>query len=61
MMNWNNAYSTGFTCNTQSNAMADTSTYNITFSDPDPLIDWLPNCCLYIKYVPIWHLIRSYK
>ena len=26
---------------------------------PDPLIDWLPYH--YKKYLPTWHLVRSYK
>ncbi len=30
-----------------------------TFSFPDPLIDWLPYT--YKKYLPTWHLVRSYK
>lgn len=27
----------------------------------EPLRDWLPNSCLHEKYIPTWHLVRSYK
>mgnify|MGYP006908252207 CR=1 FL=1 len=27
----------------------------------DPYIDWLPNSCLYPKYIPVWHLVKSYS
>ena len=30
-----------------------------TVSFPDPLIDWLPYH--YKKYIPTWHLVRSYE
>ena len=33
---------------------------SLAFYTPDPLIDWLPNSCLYVKYVPTWHLVKSY-
>ena len=33
----------------------------MTFTMPDPLIDWLPNSCLYIAYLPTWHLMESYR
>jgi len=33
---------------------------SMIFTMPDPLIDWLPNSCLYEKYLPTWHLVRSY-
>lgn len=36
-------------------------TSNFTLISPEPLIDWLPNSCLYTKYVPTWHLVRSYQ
>jgi len=36
-------------------------TTDITWTSPPPLIDWLPNSCLYEKYLPTWHLVRSYK
>ena len=58
-MNWNNTSSASFTLNTVTGT-ADDSNY-ITFAPPDPLIDWLPNSCLYTKYVPTWHLVRSYS
>ena len=32
-----------------------------TWTLPDPLVDWLPNSCLHEKYIPTWHLVRSYK
>ena len=31
----------------------------ITF--PDPLIDWLPKASQRKKYLPTWHLVRSYR
>ena len=38
----------------------DTATTNtFTLVAPDPLIDWLPYH--YKKYLPTWHLVRSYK
>ena len=63
-MNWNNTASTSFTydtslTNTEIDGSCDNTNFILTF--PDPLIDWLPNSCLYTKYVPTWHLIRSYK
>ena len=27
---------------------------------PDPLIDWLPEACQRGKYLPTWHLVKSY-
>ena len=57
MMNWDTSFSTAFTpLNLNYDDAAD-----VTLSIPDPLIDWLPNSCLYTKYVPTWHLIRSYQ
>ncbi len=50
-----------------SSASTSTLTFDIddiattTIELPDPLIDWLPNSCLYEKYLPTWHLVRSYK
>ena len=38
---------------------ADIITNTITLSLPDPLIDWLPYH--YKKYLPTWHLVRSYQ
>ena len=38
---------------------ADTIADTITISTPDPLIDWLPYH--YKKYLPTWHLVRSYQ
>jgi len=56
-MNWTNSSSANLTfdvgCNTS------TDVYELTC--PDPLVDWLPNSCLYTKYVPTWHLVRSYS
>ena len=37
----------------------DITTNTITITAPDPLIDWLPYH--YKKYLPTWHLVRSYK
>ena len=38
----------------------DTATTNtFTLVAPDPLIDWLPYH--YKKYLPTWHLVRSYQ
>ena len=31
----------------------------LTVTSPDPLIDWLPY--KWKKYIPTWHLVRSYK
>ena len=57
MMNWDTSFSTAFTpLNLNYDDAAD-----VTLSIPDPLIDWLPNSCLYTKYVPTWHLVRSYQ
>jgi len=28
---------------------------------PDSYIGWVPDSCLYVKYIPYWHLIQSYK
>ena len=33
-------------------------TIEVTLDLPDPLIDWLPYH--YTKYIPTWHLVRSY-
>ena len=38
---------------------ATTDTMTVTLDLPDPLIDWLPYH--YDKYIPTWHLVRSYK
>ena len=32
-----------------------------TFTMTDSYIDWFPNSCLYVKYIPTWHLVQSYK
>ncbi len=64
MMNWDTSFSTAFTplnFNYSDSSVTSDTGNNITVSTPDPLIDWLPNSCLYTKYVPTWHLIRSYK
>ncbi len=65
MMNWNNSTSGSFTYDTSmtNTEIIDGSCDNTNYISffPDPLIDWLPNSCLYTKYVPTWHLIRSYK
>jgi len=50
---WNYAFDTQLDTNTS-------FTQNFTLTSPDPLIDWLPNSCLYTKYVPTWHLMESY-
>ena len=43
--------------------LTDTSTVDctntMTITLPDPLIDWLPYNIE--KYLPTWHLVRSYK
>jgi len=39
----------------------DSLTCSYTLSLPDSYIDWLPNSCLYPKYIPTWHLIQSYR
>ncbi len=64
-MNWNTSNSISFTplnfnYSDVCGDMNTTSNY-ITLETPDPLIDWLPNSCLYTKYVPTWHLVRSYQ
>jgi len=28
---------------------------------PDAMLDWQPPACLRDKYLPTWHLVRSYK
>lgn len=63
-MTWYNTttnFVNDFTYSTGTNDL----TFNVdaanTIEFPDPLIDWLPNSCLYVKYVPTWHLVRSYK
>ena len=38
---------------------ADMTTTTVTLTSPDPLIDWLPYH--YKKYLPTWHLVRSYQ
>jgi len=45
---------TNTTFATQVDAVATT-----TWDYPDPLIDWLPY--KWEKYIPTWHLVRSYK
>ena len=61
MMNWDTTtHLWNYTFDTQ----LDTNTSftdNFILTTPDPLIDWLPNSCLYTKYVPTWHLVRSYQ
>ena len=62
-MNWDNC-STSTNWNYTFDTQLDTNTnftQNFTVTSPDPLIDWLPNSCLYTKYVPTWHLVRSYR
>ena len=27
----------------------------------EPLVDWLPKASQHKKYIPTWHLVRSYK
>ena len=54
------------TIDTSSNALTFNFDDSITsatteFYLPDPLIDWLPNSCLYTKYLPTWHLVKSYS
>ena len=34
------------------------STYNITYNE---WIDWIPKSCKWKKYIPTWHLVRSYR
>ena len=48
------------TASTQTITLNDSDSVN-TITFPDPLIDWLPDSCLYEKYIPAWHLVRSYK
>ena len=61
MSDWslnNSSYFSGtdtFTANV--NLACDTTTTYIY----DTYRDWLPNSCLYEKYIPTWHLVRSYK
>ena len=38
---------------------ANIATNTFTLVAPDPLIDWLPYH--YKKYLPTWHLVRSYQ
>ena len=48
---------------TASTCAATTATIDtgVTFTLPDSYVDWLPNSCLYPKYLPTWHLVQSYK
>ena len=55
-MNWNqfdSGTTTALTLNLDN--MATTSVYL-----PDPLIDWFPKSSIWKKYLPIWHLVKSY-
>jgi len=61
MMNWTTTDSTNFTIATDANGDINYLSNHLTLELPDPLIDWLPNSCLYTKYVPTWHLVRSYQ
>jgi len=63
MMNWNitDSASNAMNYTFDTSGVCDYTANYITLTDPDPLIDWLPNSCLYTKYVPTWHLVRSYK
>ena len=48
--------------NTSNTAGASTVSFDTTtdfITTPDPLIDWLPYH--YKKYLPTWHLVRSYQ
>jgi len=60
-MNWIN---TNSNCNyifstETNNCMTVTDTDTITLDLPDPLIEWLPY--KWKKYLPTWHLVRSYQ
>jgi len=52
-------FTTGGTDTISFTTDSDATTTAVFF--PDPLIDWLPNSCLHEKYVPTWHLVRSYR
>jgi len=59
---WNNyngsASGTSIVFDTTDTAAVDGGT-TYTFELPDPLIDWLPYKIE--KYLPTWHLVRSYQ
>ena len=57
-MDWINSATTANMLNFTTDANIDCT--SLTSYTPDPLIDWLPNSCLYTKYVPTWHLVKSY-
>ena len=41
--------------------IANTTSFDTEWSIQwDSLIDWLPNSCRYTKYIPTWHLVKSY-
>ena len=55
----NNFYDTISTDTGSQTFTSDICTNTITLTIPDPLIDWLPYH--YKKYLPTWHLVRSYQ
>ena len=59
-MNWNFTSSSD-TCYNTSGITGDLvfDTTTTTWDLPDPLIDWFPY--KWKKYLPTWHLVRSYK
>ena len=60
-MNWSDlTWATAGTTDLQ--FTTDGSCTNLTtYITLDPLRDWLPNSCLYEKYIPTWHLMESYR
>ena len=59
-MNFRTNFNQQFDTGTSNNFTFNTDDIPITTIElPDPLIDWLPYKIE--KYIPTWHLVRSYK
>ena len=58
-MAWNNLASTFDSGTNLTFATDDYPSTTLTVELPDPLIDWLPY--KFKKYIPAWHIMRSYK
>ena len=59
-MNWNTSAGNNINFTTDGTDTLTFATTTNTLWFLDPLVDWLPNSCLYVKYIPTWHLVKSY-
>jgi len=60
MSNWINATDGASNSITFTSDLANSLTSSGTWN-PDPLVEWLPPASNRDKYLPAWHIVRSYN